>query len=743
MTFRLSTESLARSSARRPWTIIAIWIVAVVVSIGLAATLLADALTFEFKLQSSVESVVAEKLLEDRLSGPRKSNEIVIFRSDTLTVDDLVFRQKVEDTFTSIAALGKKIVEGGVHYYLTGDESLVSADRHTTILPLVMAGDVATAGKNISKVHDLVSAANNQSDFEVLLTGQATVALDAQEISKADSESGESIAIPLAVVILVLVFGALVAAFMPIIVAAISIPISLGLVGLVGLVYEFSLFVTNIITLIGLAVGIDYALFIVHRYREGRSQGLDKTEAIGRAGATAGRAVFFSGTTVVLALAGLLIMPMNVFNSLAIGAIFVVAISVLASLTLLPALLGLLGDKVDRLHIPIIGYAQKRFDEESRGGFWDHVSHAVMKYPVVSLLLAAGLMAAATIPFFDIKTGLVGVASFPDNVESKKGFVIVSQEFPNLLTDRAMVVIDGDINDPSIQDAIEDLRARMEADGHFGKTQLEPNAAGDLALLSAPITGGDASSDAALSAIRRLRGTYIPEAFGNTPADVRVAGDTAFFIDFFRVNRRYTPIAFAFVLSMSFVLVTVVFRSIVVAVKAIILNLLSVGAAYGLIVLVFQKGVGNELLGLQKADAVEAWLPLFLFAILFGLSMDYHIFLLSRIRERFDQTQENAGSVAFGIRSTGRLITGAAVIMVAVFGGFAFSARLVDLQEMGFGLGSAILLDATIVRMVLVPSAMKLMGKWNWYLPGWLQWLPDFRPEAKRTEPARASAHPQ
>ena len=280
----------------------------------------------------------------------------------------------------------------------------------------------------------------------------------------------------------------------------------------------------------------------------------------------------------------------------------------------------------------------------------------------------------------------------------------------------------------------------MEADDNFGVTQLEINGDRDLAVVSAAVIGGDASSEVAISAVKRLRGTHIPATIGSVPsAEVFVAGETAFYIDFFKVTSDYSPLVFAFVLGMSFLLLTVVFRSIVVSLKSFILNLLSVGAAYGLLVLVFQKGVGNELLGFEKVDGIEAWLPLFLFAILFGLSMDYHIFLMSRIRERFDQTQDNTGSVAFGIRTTGRLITGAALIMVAVFGGFAFGGTTVDLQQLGFGLGVAVLLDATIVRMVLVPAAMKLLGDWNWYLPGWLRWLPDLRIEAEEAQAEAAS----
>ena len=697
-------------------------------------------MTTEFHLTNDSDSVAGDRLVEERLSGPPKLSDIVIIRSDTLTVDDDTFRQEVESVFGIIVGFGDQVIASAVHNYILPDESLVSADRHTTIIPFTFAGDIRTAGDNIVEVRDAVLAADDQPDIEILMTGQATILNDFFTISQEDAEKGESIAIPVALLILIAVFGAVVAAVIPLIIAGLSIAIATGLVALVGLTYEFNLFVTNVITMIGLAVGIDYSLFIVYRYRDERRGGLDKMDAIARTGATASRAVFFSGFIVVLALTGMLLIPMDVFNSLAGGAIFVVSVSVLASLTLLPAVLALLGDKINKLSIPIIGRAQERFDEQRIGGFWDTVSRGVMKQPVISVVLTVGLLIAAAIPFFDLNPGFADVESFPDRLDSKTGFLIVAQEFPDLLTNQVRVVIDGAIDDGGVQDAVDSLIARMEADGSFGRTRLEVNDTQDLAVVSAAILGGDAASDPAIDAVLRLRDTYVPDVFGSVSgAKVLVAGDTAFNIDFFVVARDYAPIVIGFVLTMSFILLTVVFRSIVVSVKAILLNLLSVGAAYGLLVLVFQKGVGNELFGLQQSNTVEAWLPLFLFSILFGLSMDYNIFLMSRIRERFDQTRDNTGSVAFGVRTTGRLITGAALIMVAIFGGFA-SGDLVPLQQMGFGLGIAVLLDATIVRMVLVPSALKLLGDWNWYLPKWLGWLPDLRVEAQQPQPGPVSA---
>jgi RND superfamily putative drug exporter len=358
-----------------------------------------------------------------------------------------------------------------------------------------------------------------------------------------------------------------------------------------------------------------------------------------------------------------------------------------------------------------------------------------MRYPLISLAAAGGLLAALAVPAFNMETGTNGVSTLPDGLQSKAAFEILDEQFSAGEADPARIVIHGDIGSQRVQSAIDTLIALMASDreGTFGEPrELEVNASNSIALLEVPLSG-EATGQPAEEAVMRLRGQYVPEAFANDAiAEVAVAGTTAYNLDVFATDRNAAGIVFPFVLGMSFILLMLVFRSIIVPVKAILLNLLSVGATYGLMVLVFQEGVG-EVIGLfPQSGVIESGLLLFLFTILFGLSMDYHVFLLSRIRERFDATGDNAGSVAFGIRSTGRLITGAALIMVAVFWGFA-AGDLIALQQMGFGIGTAILLDATIVRMVLVPAAMKLLGRWNWYLPGWMSWLPDVRVERSKT----------
>jgi RND superfamily putative drug exporter len=337
-------------------------------------------------------------------------------------------------------------------------------------------------------------------------------------------------------------------------------------------------------------------------------------------------------------------------------------------------------------------------------------------------------------PLFGIRTGFSGISTFPDDVQSKRAFTVLSRDFTaGGLTSPAQIVVDGQVRSPAVTAAVGRLQAALGADRAFGPSTLQTNQVGNLALISVPVNG-DPDSQAATAAIRHLRKVTIPAAFAGVDARVKVGGETAGGIDFSDLTHFYTPFAIAFVLGLSFLLLMVVFRSVVLPALGVALNLLSAGAAYGLLVWVFQEGHGAGLLGFDKVETIESWLPLFLFSVLFGLSMDYQVFLLSRIQERYGHTGDNRDAVAFGLRTTGGIITGAAVIMVAVFSGFA-AGRLADLQQVGFGLAVAVLIDATLVRSVLVPAAMTLLGKRNWYLPRWLGWLPQFRIEGAAPAP--------
>ena len=739
MRLGLSTESLALASARHPWRTIGIWVVVLILAFVINSTLLADVLTTEFGFTSDPDSKRADELLEG-LRGPKPVIEVIVVQSGSTEVDEPEFQQRVEDLYGKITGLGGEIIAGGTHYYQENDESLVSDDSRTTILPFVMAGEFDDATDNIEQVLDLVHEANDEDEeFTVLVAGESSIAFESNEISQEDLQKGEAISIPAALIILLVLFGALIAALMPLVLAIVAILLALGAAALVGQVVDLIFFITIMISMIGLAVGIDYSLIIVSRFREELGRGRDKIDAIGRTAATASRTVLFSGITVVLALAGMLITPLTVYLSLAAGAILVVIAAVAASLTLLPASLSLLGERVNSIRVPIVARRFSRQAEAQSGGFWDWLTKRVMGHPVISLVVTAGLLIAAAVPALFIDTGFNGVDGFPDSIQSKGAFLILEEKFSFGVAAPTEIAIDGDVNSQSVQDGIERLRTSLAGDPDFGElSALQVTPAGDIGLLTVAIAG-EPSSDQAVRAVKKLRRDHIPQAFDDkgVPAEVMVTGQTAFSVDFFRIVGQFTPIVFAFVLGLSFVLLTIVFRSIVIPAKAILMNLLSVGAAYGLLVLVFQKGVGADLLGLQQTDVIEAWLPPFLFTVLFGLSMDYHVFLLSRIRERFDQTQDNTEAVAYGLRATAGLITGAALIMVAVFSGFA-AGRLSGNQQVGFGLAVAIFLDATIVRSILVPASMRILGRANWYLPRALQWLPDLRVEA--AEPASAAA---
>ena len=744
------TDTLARICARRPWLTIALWGLLGIVGLVLINQLLGSATTTELSLTTEVEATRAANLLE-RLRGPEPVTEVVVVQSESLTVDDPAFREKVESVFAEVSALGPEVISRGRHYYQGNDESLVSADRRTAIIPFVLTGNLEEATDSVVEVVHVVEDANTGDGFRVLTAGTASIAHESNELAQEDLEQGERFGIPIALLVLLVLFGAAVAALVPLALAGAAIVVSLGLTALIGQALDLIFFIELMIIMIGLAVGIDYSLIIISRFREEMDRGKDKVEATIRAGATAGRTVLFSGLTVVVALCGMLIVPASFFQSIGLGAIIVVLVALAATLTLLPAVLAILGSNVNRLSLPFLRRAAATDDEEPARGFWEMVTRVVVRFPIISVVAIGAPMLAAAYFYFEIDTGLNGVDVFPEGAQTRDAFFVLEEEFSFGLVTPAEIVIDGAINSPAVKEAIGNLEEAIANDARFTVLRAEQllspdelaglravgfqllpsglvvNPAGDLALLSVALPG-EPSARPAVEALEDIRETLVPAAFAGAPAEVSVGGRSALTADIFGVVDTFTPIVFAFVLGVSFLILMLVFRSIVIPIKAIVMNLLSVGAAYGLLVLVFQKSGG--ILGFQHAESIDAWIPLFLFSILFGLSMDYHVFLLSRIRERYDETGDNAGAVAYGLRSTAGLITGAALIMVVVFGAFASGKTIIN-QQVGFGLAVAILLDATLVRSVLVPASMELLGGRNWYLPSWLNWLPDLRIEAE------------
>ncbi|MDP9363632.1 MAG: MMPL family transporter [Chloroflexota bacterium] len=731
-----STAALAGASARHPWRTLGLWLLIVVAAGVLAGT---GNISAEDDFTNTPDAKRAHELIEARMDGAASLTETIVVQADATTVDDPAFRAVVEDTAARLAAMPDVVANVATYYQAEAAgapeaEALVSADRRTTILPVTLAGDFEALAERGAEY--LTAAQAGAGDgFAVYSVGDLSGAEVYGGIAEEDLGKDLSIGLPVAAVVLVVVFGALVAAGLPILLGLVSIFVATGLTAVASRVVGISDEVSVMITMIGLAVGIDYALFLIERYREERRHGLPKHDAIALAGGTAGKAVLFSGGTVVVALMGMFLIPVTVFHALAVGAILAVLVAVLATQTLVPALLGLLGDKIDWPRTDVYSLRSN-----TSLGMWGRVTRVVMARPVAALLVAGGALLAVALPALGLRTGMSGMESLPDS-SVKRGYEILAQEFYAGETSPVQIVVDAPAADPRVAAGLERLTAALADHGIYGPATTTSNAAGDLTLVSVPL-GVDPNSRAAYGAVESLRESTVPAAFGDLAERVYVGGNSAFVADFNAALNRYTPWVFAFVLGASFLLLMLAFRSVVVPLKAIVLNLLSVGAAYGVLVLVFQEGYGAEQLGLIRTESITAWLPVFLFCVLFGLSMDYHVFLLSRIREHFDRTGRNDESVAVGLQATAKIITGAALIMVAVFGAFA-TGRLADIQQMGFGLAVAVLIDATIVRSVLVPASMKLLGDRNWYLPRWLRWLPDLRIEGAPAAPATRPTAPR
>jgi putative drug exporter of the RND superfamily len=770
---KLNPESISRASSRHPWLTIAAWVVALVVMGTASSQWLGGVLTTDIDFTNDPESRRAIRLAEQNVTGEQADTEFFIARSEEgLSVDDPAFEGYVREIQEAVTALGDEVVappngEAPTSVVTVYDlraaaeaaidpqeraaieeqaAGLVSADGTATLV-LVPIVDIEIA--TVDHLKELLETQEREG-FDLLLAGGAVLNADTTEIAEEDLRRGEGIGLAMALIVLIVVFGALLAAVLPIVVALFAIPMAFGGIAILGRVFglDFSIFTTNIATMIGLAVGIDYSLFIVARYREERRKGFDAYGAIGATGATASRAVFFSGLTVVFALLGMFILPTTIFRSMATGAILVVLASILASMTLLPAMLGLFKD---RINWPRIGKRAKQTgDPDPRGGFWDRWTRQVMARPVVFLVASVVVLGSLGAVYFSIEKGTSqSAASLPDDVESKQAFLVLSEDFAaGGRTDPVDVYVEGDLTSPEVQEAIAALQEGIARDPAFAPQApiVISQVGNENAIVVQAFPAGDAFANETFDAVHRLRDEVVAPAFEGTGATVLVGGFPAIFADFLDVTDTYQPLVLAFVLGLSFLLLMVVFRSIVVPLKAVIMNLLSVGAAYGAIVLVFQHGVGIGFFNaigfqFQQVEAIEAWLPLMLFSILFGLSMDYHVFLLSRIREAYDRTGDNTESVAYGLRTTASIITGAAIIMVAVFTAFA-AGRLSMLQQMGFGLAVAVFMDATIVRSILVPASMKLLGDRNWYFPRWLEWIPRLHVEGHEPELVRVPDTP-
>ena len=710
------TERLARSCAARPRVTLAFWGAAVLIALVLVATSL-HGLTSNSHVIGSPESTKAEDAVARAFPHQNASGkgDVVIVTSDRYTVDSPQFQAFAKRLEHDLLATGQV---NSIH------KVAESADHHAALASVDIKSDSGAA-----QVEQVVENANGGA-FQVGVTGDHTANHDFGQQSQKDLETGElAFGLPAALIVLVLVFGAVVAGLVPVLMAILSIIVALGLVAILSLEFTLSVFIVNMLTGMGLALGIDYSLFVVSRYREERGHGLLKDAAIARAGATASRAVLFSGSTFVVALLGMFIVPTSIMRSLALGAILVGIVSVAAALTLLPAILSMVGDRVNSLRVPYLGRNLGRADT-TEGRFWRRIVNAVLRRPALSLVLSVGAMLLLASPIFGMHIGSNGVSTLPSTLPSKQGQVLLERAFPEQSPAPVEIVAVG--GDPvAVHRDLVRLDKQLASEGKFGPGKIQTSSRENTALLTSPL-GGDASSGPAVSAVRDLRARVIPAVFAGSRAKVYVGGTTAENVDYYDAVTNPTPYVLLFVLGLSFILLTVAFRSIMVALVSVLLNLLSVGAAYGLLTLVFLDGHGAGLFGFQHTHVIDAWVPLFLFSVLFGLSMDYQVFLMSRIKERYDASGSTRDAVVWGVSSTARIITGAALIIVVVFAGFA-AGKLVMFQQMGFGVAIALLLDATVIRSVVLPSTLVLLDKLSWYLPSWLEWLPHVDVEAPPT----------
>jgi RND superfamily putative drug exporter len=666
----------------------------------------------------SGDSKRAQQIWKDEY--PENAGEQILIQSKTQSPNDPAFRSAVGDVEQRLA--GQPDVQKIKSPYAKGNESQVSSDGHSVVVNFEIKGDADQAEKKVDPI--LAQTKSAQAAHPELRIEEFGGASSGKAISKMfddDLHKAETISIPVTLAILLFAFGALVAAGLPLLLGLTAVAATMGLVSFVSHVSPSTENLSSVVVLVGLAVGVDYSLFYIRREREERKAGRDPEAALEAAAATSGRAVLVSGFTVMAAMAGMYFTGDNGFASMATGTILVVGVAMLGSLTVLPAMLSKLGDRIDKGRIPFLGKRMARRDESR---VWSAILDRVLRRPLVAAVLSGGLLVALALPTLGLHTASAGSNAIPDSLPVKQTYDRITKAFPGVAAAAEVVVKSDDVTKPEIAGAIRDLRASAAST----KTAVDPTSVDvspnhRAATVVIPI-GGDGTDDASIAALEKVREDLVPGAFGHlSGVEAVVGGDTASTKDYSDLVKANAPIVFAFVLGLAFLLLLTTFRSIVIPIKAIVLNLLSVGAAYGVLVMVFQHGWGESLLGFKSTGAIEPWLPLFLFVILFGLSMDYHVFILSRVREAFDRGMSTEDAVAHGIKSTAGVVTSAAIVMVAVFAIFATLSSIV-FKQLGVGLAVAILIDATLVRAILLPATMKLLGDRNWYLPKKLSWLP-------------------
>jgi len=671
--------------------------------------------TIVFETSGPGESGRADTILYEDFKQP--GGESVLIQHESLKAGSPEFKavvQSVVDGVSGLDAVAK--VESPLDPDNTGQ---ISADKHSALVSAEIKGPSDDAADKVDPIVARVKEIQKANPtFFVGSFGESTGKAINEDFME-DLKKAGLFSVPLTLAILLVAFGALVAAGIPLLLGLTSVLATLGLVALISQVLPMSDAVAAIILLIGLAVGVDYTMFYLKREREERAAGRTEEAALEAAAATSGRSVLISGLTVLVAMAGMLLTFSADFASFGVATMTVVAVALIGSLTVLPALLSKLGDNVDRVRVPFV-HRLRRDDGEGR--IWGAVIDRVLRHPILSVVLAGGLLVAIAVPAYQLRTAQPGIDTYPQKFLGTYNRLKVA--FPGTEIGANVVIKAPNVEAPEVLEAIGQLKWRALDSGVMNEPiDVDVNPAKTVANISIPIEGDgtDSTSNQALAA---LRDEIIPPTLGTlADSEIGVTGTTAQAKDFSDKMKTSAPLVFGFVLLFAFGLMLVTFRSIVIAAKAVFLNLLSVGAAYGILVLVFQHGYGKQILGFENTGGIDPFLPILLFVILFGLSMDYHVFILSRVREAYDRGMSTEEAVAHGIKTTAGVVSSAAIVMVGVFAIFGTLQAMI-FKQFGVGLAAAILIDATIIRAILLPATMKLLGDYNWYLPKWLEWLP-------------------
>ena len=768
------TSRIAMWSSRHRKLVVAFWVLAVIVAFGSCNGIGANT---NIDQEPPGETGKAIQIIDERFDLDEEetqisAQEIVTVSHPTLQVTDELYRETVlrlmaelrqlrvseAETVGSTAGVRDiRIVSGTTTHYDTGraavDSPFVTANEtggHVTFALVQIELDAIGGGDfedvdNIEAVLDTVDAAADAAEaegFEILIGGEVSLTKQLTDIIDEDFGRAGIINLPITLAILVLAFGAVLAALVPLIIAFVAIFVAMGALAIISQAFPLAEVYQQVVLLIGLATGIDYSLFVITRYRNERRAGRTKEEALQVASGTSGKAIFFAAVTTVFAVAGMFLIGDAIFSSLGLSSIVIVLCALAIAMTLLPAVITMLGDNIDRLSVPFLG-ARRRGGE----GVWGAIIDRVLARPIIPALVTVVALIAVAAPTVTLNLGFNGPRSFSDDAEGKKALIVLEENFTLGLVQPAVVLVDAgekqNVFTDEFQDGTDELLRLISADAVsdanpealYGAVAREPefSDSGDAGLLFIPVNG-DSGEKRAIDAVNNLRQVLVPAAFADTSGEVLVTGSTAANIDFRDRIEERAPIVFAFVLGLAFITLLLTFRSLVIAITAIVLNLFSVFAAYGLLVLVFQEGWLLEgVLNFEATGIIESWLPLFLFSLLFGLSIDYEMFVMGRIKEHYENGASTNEAIARGMKGTAAVITNAAAIMVAVALIFAFT-RDIGLKQFGFGLATAILIDATIIRAFVLPTTMKLLGDWNWYLPSWLNWLPKF-PMSEDIEP--------